>query len=78
MRNKLFYAADALLDAEHEAQAKRRKRDDLIIEERARGVTLRDIGSMVGLSHQAVALIVKSGAPRVTTTETQAARQNES
>ena len=76
MRTELFYAADALLDAEYEVAAKRRERDAIIVKERARGVTLRDIGSMVGLSHQAVALIVKGGAPRVTTTETPAARQS--
>ena len=65
MRTLLFYAADALLDAEAEVVERRRERDALIIRERARGVTLREIGSTAGLSHQAVALIVKGGAPRV-------------
>ena len=63
----LHIAADALLDAEYLVQDKRRERDALI-RKAAPDMTLRAIGELVGLSHAAVALIVKAGASQSTTT----------
>lgn len=65
----LHIAADALLDAEYLVQDKRRERDALI-RKAAPDMTLRAIGELVGLSHAAVALIVKAGASQSTTTGT--------
>ena len=65
----LHIAADALLDAEYLVQDKRRERDALICRA-APDMTLRAIGELVGLSHAAVALIVKAGASQSTTTGT--------
>ena len=65
----LYKAADALLDAEYLVQDKRRERDALI-RKAAPDMTLRALGELVGLSHAAVALIVKAGASQSTTTGT--------
>ena len=62
MQADLYNAADELLDAEFIVQARRRDRDDLI-RKAAASMTQRAIGEMVGLSHAAVRLIVKVGAP---------------
>jgi len=62
MQADLYNAADELLDAEFIVQARRRDRDDLI-RKAAESMTQRAIGEMVGLSHAAVRLIVKVGAP---------------
>ena len=62
MQADLYKSADELLDAEFIVQARRRDRDDLI-RKAAASMTHRAIGEMVGLSHAAVRLIVKVGAP---------------
>jgi len=69
LQANLHIAADALLDAEYLVQDKRRERDALI-RKAAPDMTLRAIGELVGLSHAAVALIVKAGASQSTTTGT--------
>jgi len=59
---RLQAAADDVLDAEFTLASLRRSRDELVIEARAGGASLRSIGDACLVSHQTIANILEARA----------------
>ena len=51
-------AADAVMNAEYTLASHRRKREAMIIQAHAEGLSLRRIGELAGVSHETVRTIV--------------------